>query len=693
MRPEILFKLFSPQTILSGIGPRTRLLTEKITGPHVVNLLWLLPINIVSRTLFEKLVLVPKGEIATLKVKVLAHKAAYNRRQPYTVDCMVYDEPLRLIFFNGKKDYLLRILPVDEVRFVSGRLEFFRGRYQITHPDYIVSEDARETVCGIEPVYPLTSNLSNKVLRRYISQALRLAPNLPEWLNQDTLTGHKWKSWKDALIEAHNPKAETQLSPNSTARSRLAYDELLANQLALGLIRNRQKKHLGKFIKPYNKLRNLAINILPYDLTSGQIAVIREIDNDLASEDKMLRLLQGDVGSGKTIVAFLTLISTVEAGFQGAFMAPTEILARQHFEFLKPIASEIGISVDIITGKDTKSQRALILEKLETGATNLLIGTHALFQNEVKFKNLGYAVIDEQHKFGVNQRLALGDKGAGTNILIMTATPIPRTLTMIGYGDLDISYLTSKLPGRIPIKTKAISSERIEEVIEGISRAIKKGARAYWICPLIEDNEENALVATEERFQHLESIFAGRVGWVHGRMKSSEKDAIMNEFRLGDKDILVSTTVVEVGVDVPDATIMVIEHAERFGLSQLHQLRGRVGRSKSPSTCLLLYHPPLNETARLRIQTIRDSDDGFAIAEQDLKLRGSGELLGTRQSGLPEMIIANLDIHYDLLTKAQKDAEDILSLDPLLKTKRGAALRTLLYLFERDTAVQYLNSG
>ena len=693
MRPEILFKLFSPQTILTGIGPRTRLLTEKLSGPHVVNLLWLLPNNIVSRTFFEKLVLAPKGEIATLKVKVLAHKAAYNRRQPYTVDCVVYDEPIRLIFFNGKKDYLRNILPVEEFRFVSGRLEFFRGKYQITHPDYIVTEDARETVCGIEPVYPLTSNLSNKVLRRYIIQALRLAPNLPEWLDQNTLTRHNWKSWKDALIEAHNPKTETQLSPKSTARKRLAYDELLANQLALGLIRNRQKKHLGKIIKPHKKLRNLTVNFLPYNLTSDQMTVIKEIDNDLASEDKMLRLLQGDVGSGKTIVAFLTLLSAVEAGFQGAFMAPTEILARQHFEFVKPIASEIGISVDIITGKDAKSQRALILENLETGATNLLIGTHALFQNEVKFKNLGYAVIDEQHKFGVNQRLALGDKGAGTNILIMTATPIPRTLTMIGYGDLDISYLTSKLPGRVPIKTKAISSERIKEVIEGISRAIKKGARAYWICPLIEDNEENALVATEKRFQHLDSIYGGRVGWVHGRMKSSEKDAVMNEFRLGYKDILVSTTVVEVGVDVPEATIIVIEHAERFGLSQLHQLRGRVGRGKSPSTCLLLYHSPLNETARLRIQTIRDSDDGFAIAEQDLKLRGSGELLGTRQSGLPEMRIANLDIHYDLLALAQKDAEDILSLDPFLKTKRGAALRTLLYLFERDTAVQYLNSG
>ena len=693
MRPEILFKLFSPHTILSGIGPRTRLLTEKLTGPNIINLLWLLPQNIVRRPFYEEIKSAPKGEVVTLKAKILSHTAPYNRRQPYSVTCIVSGVNLNLIFFNGKKDYLRSILPIDEIRIVSGKLEFFREKYQITHPDYIVKEDAIDTICDVEPIYPLTSNLSNKVLRRYVDEALKLAPDLPEWLDESVLISKGWNGWKETLAEVHSPKKETDLISDSTARRRLAYDELLANQLALGLIRNQQKKRSGKVIKPDQKLRQLTLEHLPYELTKGQTDVIETIDKDLASEDKMLRLLQGDVGSGKTIVAFLTLLSAIEAGFQGALMAPTEILARQHYETLEPLAKKVGVTIDILTGKDAKSQRLAILENLENGSTNLLVGTHALFQGDVRFNNLGYAVIDEQHKFGVNQRLALGDKGAGSNILIMTATPIPRTLTMIAYGDLEISNLTSKLPGRIPIITKAISSKRIEEVIEAISRAVTQGARAYWICPLIEDNQANELVATEERFKYLQDVFKERVGLVHGRMKTSKKDIIMNRFRDGDIDILVSTTVVEVGVDVPEASIIVIEHAERFGLSQLHQLRGRVGRGKTSSTCLLLYQPPLSETARIRLQTIRDSDDGFMIAEQDLKLRGSGELLGTRQSGLPEMKIANLAVHFDLLELAKKDADYVLNSDPLLNSERGTALRTLLYLFERDTAVQYLNSG
>jgi len=693
MRPEILFKLFSPHTILSGIGPRTRLLTEKLTGPNIINLLWLLPQNLVYRPFYKEIKFAPKGEVVTLKVKILSHTAPYNRRQPYSVNCIVSGVNLNLIFFNGKKDYLRNILPVDEIRVVSGKLEFFREKYQITHPDHIVKEDAIDTIFDVEPIYPLTSNLSNKVLRRYIDAALKLAPDLPEWLDESILISKGWNGWKETLSEVHNPKNQTDLLSEATARRRLAYDELLANQLALALMRNQQKKRSGKVIKPNQKLRQLTLEHLPYELTKGQVDVIEAIDKDLASEDKMLRLLQGDVGSGKTIVAFLTLLSAIEAGFQGALMAPTEILARQHYETLEPLANKVGVTIDILTGKDAKSQRLAILENLENGLINLLIGTHALFQDDVRFKNLGYAVIDEQHKFGVNQRLALGDKGAGSNILIMTATPIPRTLTMIAYGDLEISNLTTKLPGRIPIKTKAISSKRIEEVIEAISRAVTQRARTYWICPLIEDNQDNELVASEERFKYLQEFFKERVGLVHGRMKASEKDIIMNRFREGDIDILVSTTVVEVGVDVPEASIIVIEHAERFGLSQLHQLRGRVGRGEASSTCLLLYHPPLSETARIRLQTIRDSDDGFMIAEQDLKLRGSGELLGTRQSGLPEMKIANLAVHCDLLELAKRDADYVLKSDPLLNSERGAALRTLLYLFERDTAVQYLNSG
>ncbi|MDC1172839.1 ATP-dependent DNA helicase RecG, partial [Alphaproteobacteria bacterium] len=483
------------------------------------------------------------------------------------------------------------------------------------------------------------------------------------------------------------------LEQQSKERMRLAYDELLANQLALSMIRQHQKKRKGRPIIGSGALTSIVDQNLPFNLTSNQLKVLDEIKDDLTSNNRMLRLLQGDVGSGKTVVAFYAILTAIEAGYQTAFMAPTEILAKQHFQTLEPLAKAAGLNIDILTGKIKSKEKTQITERLKSGETDLLIGTHALFQASISFNNLGFAVVDEQHKFGVHQRLALSEKGEGVDILIMTATPIPRTLSMTAYGDLDVSILNSKLPGRKPVVTRAVSKERLSDVVAGIQRALNQRKKAYWVCPLIEVSEKLDLGATEERYNHLEKIFGNRVAMVHGRLNDAEKDKVMESFRSGTVDLLIATSVIEVGVDVPEATIMVIEHAERFGLAQLHQLRGRVGRGLEDSTCLLLYNAPLTKNARARINVLRESEDGFVIAEEDLRLRGSGEVLGVKQSGLPQFRLADLTFHSDLLELARSDAQVILNKDPNLTSKRGLALKTLLYLFERDSAVQYLKSA
>tara|TARA_B100001093_G_scaffold488752_1_gene526252 strand:- start:143 stop:1831 length:1689 start_codon:yes stop_codon:yes gene_type:complete len=561
------------------------------------------------------------------------------------------------------------------------------------HPDHVVKEEDKALILTVEPVYPLTQGLTGKVLRRCIHHALNLTPNLPEWLDPNLVKQKKWLSWIDSLRAVHAPKTHEELIPTSNNRARLAYDELLANQLALAMIRRHQKKRKGRSIIGSGALKKIINANLSFVLTPNQLEVLEEINHDFQTENRMLRLLQGDVGSGKTIVAFYSILTAIEAGFQTALMAPTEILAKQHFQTLQPLAEAANIKIDILTGKMSSKDRNQIISNTKSGSIQLLIGTHALFQDDVAFKNLGFAVVDEQHKFGVHQRLALSNKGDGVDMLIMTATPIPRTLSMTAYGDLDVSILRERLPGRRAVITRAVSNERLQEVVEGISRAINSGKKAYWVCPLIEMSDKLDLAAAEERFQHLNSIFTDRVTLIHGRMKDIEKDRIMNSFRAGKVDILVATSVIEVGVDVPDATIMVIEHAERFGLAQLHQLRGRVGRGLDQSTCLLLYSSPLSANARARINVLRESEDGFVIAEEDLKLRGAGEVLGIKQSGLPHFKIADLTFHSDLLELAQKEAKLILNKDPDLVTKRGEALRILLYLFQRDNAVQYLKSG
>jgi ATP-dependent DNA helicase RecG len=659
-----------------------------------VDLLWHLPVGIIDRRYAPKIAEAEPGRIATLTVTVGAHVAPRVKRLPYRVRCSDESGEIELVFFHAKTDYLKTLLPVGQKRVVSGKVELFRDMLQMTHPDHIGTLEELARLQAVEPVYPLTAGLTAKPLAKAIRDAIERAPDLAEWIEPGFREAKGWASWRESLRAAHAPTSEADLSPETLARSRLAYDELLANQLALALIRMRQRKLPGRPILGDGRLSSPVMASLPFTLTSSQTAALEDIRGDMAAPYRMLRLLQGDVGSGKTVVAFLAMLTAVEAGHQAALMAPTEILARQHLATIEPLAKAAGVSVALLTGREKGKARAQIFEGLASGAIKLAIGTHALFQEEVEFADLALAVVDEQHRFGVHQRLALAEKAeAGADVLVMTATPIPRTMMLTVYGDLDVSRLTEKPAGRKPIDTRAIPLERLEEVVAAVARAVKDKARVYWVCPLVAESEAVDLAAAEERHAVLAKRFGARVGLVHGRMKGAEKDKVMAAFAAGEIDIFVATTVIEVGVDVPEATVMVIEHAERFGLAQLHQLRGRVGRSERPSTCLLLYAAPLRETARARLTILRETDDGFRIAEEDLRLRGAGELLGTRQSGLPEFRLADLARHETLLAAARDDAELLLQRDPELSGPRGKAVRTLLYLFERDAVVGTLRSG
>ena len=701
MRPEILFPLFRPVTALPGVGPRNAKLIEKIAGGLVVDLCWHLPIGIIDRRFAPKIGDAPIGAIVTLTVQVDQHNPPPTRRLPYKVRCFDETGFISLTFFHAREDYLLRTLPPGETRVVSGRIEEYSGERQMTHPDHIGTLDEIQQLQAVEPVYPLTAGLSPKSLHKAIRAAVTDAPDLPEWLDPAYRAQQAWPSWGDALRAAHEPQEEADLDPATPARRRLAFDELLANQLALSLIRAAMRRRPGRTTKGGGHLRRAVVEALPFALTSGQAAAGREIEADMASSTRMLRLLQGDVGSGKTVVAMLAMLSAVESGAQAAIMAPTALLARQHATALASMASSAGVELALLTGNEKGATREELLQRLERGDIDILVGTHAVFQEAVGFNDLALAVIDEQHRFGVHQRLALAAKSAAQDgrkpgeldILLMTATPIPRTLALTAYGDMEISRLTEKPPGRRPIATRALPLDRLDEVVASLERLRASGGRAYWVCPLVSESENVDLAAADDRYAELAGRLGGRVGLVHGQMPAKQRDQAMAAFTAGAIDVLVATTVIEVGVDVPEATVMVIEHAERFGLAQLHQLRGRVGRGAEDSSCLLLYAPPLGEAARARLKIMRETDDGFLIAEEDLRLRGSGEVLGTQQSGLPQFRVADLVAHSDLLAVAHDDARLILERDPGLTSERGQALRVLLYLFARDSAVRYLRSG
>jgi ATP-dependent DNA helicase RecG len=698
MRPPLLNPLFAALTSLPGIGPKLETLYARLLDretPRVVDLLFHLPSGAIDRRARPKLRDVEPGQVVTVAVTVESHRPAppHRSRAPYQIYTADETGTLTLTFFNARRDYLEKLLPVGETRYVSGKAEFYDGMLQIVHPDRVVDEKGFAALPLVEPVYPLTEGVNLNGVRRAMDAALTKIPDLPEWQDDAWVARERLPSFADALRALHRPNAPPDVEPSSLAWVRLAYDELLAGQLALALVRANLRREPGQAHAGDGHLRAKILKALPYALTHSQQNAVDDIVGDLAKPERMLRLLQGDVGSGKTVVALTAAAAVIEAGRQVAFMAPTEILARQHLKTITPLAEAADIRVAILTGRERGRERQEILDRLALGEIDLLVGTHALFQDEVAFRDLALAIVDEQHRFGVHQRLALAGKGKAVDVLVLTATPIPRTLVLTYFGDMDISELREKPGGRQPIDTRTIPLARLEEVEDAVGRALSEGKRAYWVCPLVEESEKSDLAAADARYEELRRKFGGDVDLVHGRMKGAEKDAAMARFAAGETKLLVATTVIEVGVDVPEATIMVIEHAERFGLSQIHQLRGRVGRGSGKSTCLLLYKSPLGETAKARLAILRDSEDGFRIAEEDLRLRGEGDVLGTRQSGMPGFRVALPEIHGKYLGAARDDTQLILTRDPTLQTPRGQALRQLLYLFGKDEAVGLIRAG
>jgi ATP-dependent DNA helicase RecG len=702
MRPALLNPLFAPVTSLSGVGPKQDKLFRYLLGrddtPRLVDLLLHLPASVIDRRARPKIREAVPGTVVTLEVTVDRHRPTPGRnpRAPHLVYASDDSGDVVLTYFRSAPGYVEKLLPVGAKRFVSGTLQMFDGVPQIVHPDRVVDEEGFAKLSGIDPVYPLTEGLALGSLRRAMAQALQKLPGLPEWISPEVLRRCKFPTIAEALNRVHVPVDMTDILPDGPFWSRLAFDELLAGQLALALVRAQLRRPAGDRNAGNGHLRKKIIDALPYSLTSSQQQAAAAISDDLRQPVRMLRLLQGDVGSGKTVVALLAAAAVTEVGKQAALMAPTEILARQHIKTITPLAERAGLRVAILTGREKGKERRELLARLAAGEIDLVVGTHALIQDDVVFKALALAVVDEQHRFGVRERLALTAKGEAVDVLVLSATPIPRTLVLTYFGDMDISELREKPAGRQQIDTRTVPNSRLNEVMDGVGRALHAGKLVYWICPLVEESEAEGiehLTNATERYETLQKRFGDRVGLVHGQMKGTEKDRVMAQFAAGEIGLLVATTVVEVGVDVPAATIMVIENAERFGLAQLHQLRGRIGRGSEASTCLLLYKEPLNEMSTARLKVIRETTDGFRIAEEDLKLRGEGDVLGVRQSGLPGYRIARTDVHAQLITQARDETLRIMKDNPRLKGERGEALRALLYLYERDEALPLIGAG
>lgn len=685
MRPDILNPLFIEAATLDGVGPKMQKPLDKLGLSRVRDIAYHLPERFVTRRAVHNLDEASVGEQVVVALTPTQHKAS-SGRGPYRV--LAQDEIGNIcsITYFGRASYTAKkLLPVGEKRWIAGRIDQYGQMLQITHPDHVVADSADTLTRLCEPVYALSEGLTQPRISGLVAQALERLPELPEWIEKGQFNAEQWPDWRDALKLAH-------LGEHESARERLAYDELLANSLALLLVRadNRQRK--GQPLIGDGHLR--AKLELPYTLTGAQSRSVDEIEGDLAQDTPMLRLLQGDVGAGKTVVALKAMLIAAEAGKQAALLAPTEILARQHFETLRAMARPTGVEVALLTGRDKGKARESILMGLLDGSIDIVVGTHAIFQDSVAYRDLGLVVIDEQHRFGVAQRIMLTNKGKSTpHTLAMTATPIPRTLTLAQYGEMDVSRLDEMPPGRQPIDTRVVAQERLDDVVSAVERHIASGQQAYWVCPMVRENETEDIAAAEARYAGLKERFGDDVVLVHGQLKPELKDAAMERFAGGHAKVLVATTVIEVGVDVPSATLMIIEQAERFGLAQLHQLRGRVGRGSEKSVCLLVRGGALSETGRERLALMRETQDGFRLAEEDLRLRGGGELLGTRQSGDAPFRIATLEQITRLLPKAHDDAKILLERDGGLAGSRGEAARILLYLFERDWGVQMLRGG
>ncbi len=693
-RPEILFPLFGDLGGLTGIGPKTADALQHIGVGSPRDLLFTLPHSVVDRRLRDTVQGAELPGTLTVEVQVGQHRMPRNKAGAYRVTVEDARTAFQIVFFHARGDYVARILPPGARRIVSGKVELFDGMAQMVHPDHVLLPDEADTLPEFEPVYPLTAGVTQKTMVKAAADALARAPDLMEWADAQLVAREGWPAWQAALHLAHAPQGAGALSLDSPARRRLAYDELFAHQLTLALARAQKRAKPGVETTGGGALRNKVLSALPYRPTSAQNRAIDEITGDMASRSRMNRLLQGDVGSGKTLVAFMALLTAVEAGGQGVMMAPTEILARQHLEGLQPLAEEAGVVLELLTGRDKGPERRAKLAALARGDIQILVGTHAVFQKDVEFADLRLAIIDEQHRFGVRQRFELGRKGEAVDVLVMTATPIPRSLALAQYGDMDVSVLDEKPPGRTPVKTAMLSNEQMDGVVDRLRQAVAEGRQAYWVCPLVDESEVSDLTAAEDRFKRLRAALGeGVVGLVHGQMPPADKDAAMARFVAGQTGVLVATTVIEVGVNVPNASIMVIERAETFGLAQLHQLRGRVGRGAAASTCLLMYQPPLGETGLKRLTTLRETEDGFRISEVDLEMRGAGDVLGTAQSGLPRFQIADLERQAGLMKVAQDDARRLLHEDPTLTSTRGTAARILLYLMKQDQAIQLISVG
>jgi ATP-dependent DNA helicase RecG len=691
MRPEILFPLYASITSLKGVGPRVAPLLERVAGPLVRDVLWLKPHSVVIRTpaLLSDAI---DGQIMTFDVVIQDYQRPRTAAQPWRVQAADATGLITLVFFGRFGDQLQQRHPIGARRIVSGKVEDTRFGRQMVHPDYIVAPDKAGEIPEVEAVYPATEGLPPRRVRGFAHEALDRAPALPEWQDPAFLAREGFPGWREALTRMHNPENDADLSPLRPHRRRLAYDELLAHQLAMAQRKAARRREPAARITPGGLAGKIRAD-LPFAFTGAQERALADIRADFAAGERMSRLIQGDVGSGKTVVAMCAMADVADTGGQSALMAPTEILARQHYETISGPLGDHGVGVVLLTGRDKGSARAEKLRALASGAAKVAVGTHALFQDEVAFHKLQLVVIDEQHRFGVAERQRLQAKGEAVHLIAMSATPIPRTLELTMYGDLDVSRIEEKPPGRTPVATRAVPMGRLDQIVGRLKEAASGGAQAFWICPLVSESEVSDLAAAEMRALALRKEIGAGVGLVHGKMAGAEKDAVMADFADGRLSVLVATTVVEVGVNVPNATIMVIEQAERFGLAQLHQLRGRVGRGRRESACVLLYDPPLSETAQQRLDILRRTDDGFVIAEKDLELRGGGDALGLRQSGLPDYVFADPFAHRDLIATAGDDARLIVSRDPNLKSPRGQALRVLQELFDWKAGLALRDAG
>jgi len=669
---------------LVGVGNKMKALLKRKKIEKISDLLWNLPHSYTDRSNLQTLDNLEIGKITTIKVKVIKYNFPRIRNLPNKVICEDEKGKIDIVFFNSREGYIRKILPLNNLVIISGKINFFKKKYQITNPAYVVPLNKEKYVNKLIPKYSLTEGLTEKIYRKLIEQVLSKITDLNEWHDKDTLKKIGNVSWAKSIFYIHEKKGS---DIHSNYYKRLAYDEILSNLLVLSQVRKRIKK-FKKEIKNFDhSLSNKLKKNFNFYLTNDQKKVIKEINDDLQSEYKMFRILQGDVGSGKTIVSFIAAANVIKSNFQAALMAPTEILAKQHFELAKKIFKSTNINIQFLTGKTNSKDKKIILENLLTGKINFLIGTHALFQKNVIFKKLGLVIIDEQHKFGVRQRIELSNKGGkDCDILLMSATPIPRTLTMALYGDMDVSKIIQKPFNRKDTITLSKPEDKIDEILFFVKKQIKNKNQVFWVCPLIEDSKKLDYTAAVKKYEFLSKKFNNKVGLIHGNLKKEVKNSILNKFLKSELDILVSTTVIEVGIDFPNANVIIIENSNKFGLSQLHQLRGRVGRGKVQGTCILLYKKNLSQNAAMRIKILKSTNNGFQIAQDDMKMRGFGDLLGYQQSGIKEFKLADPIHHEELFKIAENDIKEIESNDDSFNK-----YKPLLKLYDRTNIISELN--